>query len=70
VSWERSLGQAVKVIARGLHTGQVHEPILGEEQRTRLEASPEKEPFDGDMGQVTLAWRLAHRWMGQPCLQT
>ena len=42
------LGDAVKVIAKGLRTGQVHEPVLNAEQLARLEASPEKEPFDGD----------------------
>jgi superfamily II DNA or RNA helicase/tetrahydromethanopterin S-methyltransferase subunit G len=42
------LGQAVKVIAKGLRTGQVHEPVLNDEQLAQLEASPEKEPFDGD----------------------
>src|SRR3954471_15451517 len=42
------LGEAVKVIAKGLRTGQVHEPVLNPEQVAKLEASPEKEPFDGD----------------------
>jgi SNF2 family DNA or RNA helicase len=42
------LGEAVKVIAKGLKTGQVHEPVLNAEQLAKLEASPEKEPFDGD----------------------
>jgi superfamily II DNA or RNA helicase/tetrahydromethanopterin S-methyltransferase subunit G len=42
------LGDAVKVIAKGLTTGQVHEPVLNAEQLAQLEASPEKEPFDGD----------------------
>jgi SNF2 family DNA or RNA helicase len=42
------LGEAVKVVAKGLRTGQVHEPVLSAEQLARLEASPEKEPFDGD----------------------
>src|SRR4051812_29439283 len=42
------LGDAVKVIAKGLRTGQVHEPVLNAEQLARLEASPDKEPFDGD----------------------
>ena len=42
------LGDAVKVVAKGLLTGQVHEPILNAEQLARLEASPDKEPFDGD----------------------
>jgi hypothetical protein len=42
------LGEAVKVVAKGLKTGQVHEPVLNAEQLAKLEASPEKEPFDGD----------------------
>src|SRR5947209_3565782 len=42
------LGAAVKVVARGLRTGQVHEPVLSPEQVARLDASPETEPFDGD----------------------
>ena len=42
------LGDAVKVIAEGLRTGQVHKPVLSAEQLARLEASPEKEPFDGE----------------------
>ncbi len=42
------LGEAVKVIAKGLRTSQVYEPVLSGEQLGRLEASPEKEPFDGD----------------------
>jgi superfamily II DNA or RNA helicase len=42
------LGDAVKVIAKGLRTGQVHEPVLNAEQLGRLETTPEKEPFDGD----------------------
>src|SRR5262245_15616156 len=42
------LGEAVKVVAKGLKTGQVHEPVLTPEQLAQLEASPEKEPFDGD----------------------
>ena len=42
------LGDAVKVVAKGLETGQVHEPVLSAEQLARLEASPEAEPFDGD----------------------
>jgi superfamily II DNA or RNA helicase len=42
------LGDAVKVVAKGLKTGQVHEPVFTTEQLAQLEASPEKEPFDGD----------------------
>ena len=42
------MGDAVKVVAKGLRTGQVHEPVLNGEQLAKLEASPEKEPFNGD----------------------
>jgi hypothetical protein len=42
------MGKAVKLYAKGMRTGFVHEPILNTEQLAKLEASPEKEPFDGD----------------------
>ena len=49
------IGSSVKLIGKGLTTGQVHEPILNAEQLAALEATPEKEPFDGD----PLRFRLA-----------
>jgi superfamily II DNA or RNA helicase len=42
------MGASVKLIGKGLKTGQVHEPILNAQQLATLEATPEKEPFDGD----------------------
>src|SRR5712691_1278713 len=42
------MGASVKLIGKGLLTGQVHEPILDGEQVATLEATPEKAPFDGD----------------------
>ncbi|MCX6627998.1 MAG: SNF2-related protein [Candidatus Solibacter sp.] len=42
------IGSSVKLIGKGLVTGQVHEPILTAEQLATMEATPEKEPFDGD----------------------
>jgi superfamily II DNA or RNA helicase len=42
------MGASVKLIGKGLNTGQVHEPILNAEQLATLEATPEREPFDGD----------------------
>ncbi len=42
------MGKSVKLIGKGLKTGQVHEPILNSDQLASLEATPEKEPFDGD----------------------
>ncbi|MFH1743040.1 MAG: helicase-related protein [bacterium] len=48
------MGDSVKLVGKGLNTGQVHEPILNAEQLDQLEASPEKEPFDGDPGRFRL----------------
>lgn len=42
------VGSSVKLIGKGLNSGQVHEPILSQEQLATLEVTPEKEPFDGD----------------------
>jgi len=56
------IGASVKLIGKGLTTGQVHEPILNAEQLAALEATPEKEPFDGDSKRFRLgveALRLA-----------
>src|SRR5690242_17453847 len=54
------VGTSVKLVGKGLSTNQVHELILNAEQLAQLNASPEKEPFDGD----PLRFRLgveAHR---------
>ncbi len=37
-----SMGDAIKLIGKGLTTGKVHEPILNAEQLETLEATPEK----------------------------
>ena len=42
------LGQAVKVTAEGLRSGQVYKFVLDDAQLARLDASPDAEPFDGD----------------------
>ncbi|SHF02732.1 protein of unknown function [Desulfacinum infernum DSM 9756] len=42
------MGDSVKLIAKGLRTGRVHEPILSPEQISQLTLSPATEPFDGD----------------------
>lgn len=42
------MGASVKLVGKGLVTGQVHEPILDADQVATLEATPEKAPFDGD----------------------
>ncbi|MCP4581762.1 MAG: DUF3883 domain-containing protein [candidate division Zixibacteria bacterium] len=43
-----SLGDSIKLVGKGIHTGQVHEPILTNDQIALLKASPEREPFDGN----------------------
>ena len=48
------MGDSIKLIGKGLSTGQVHEPILNAEQLDKLEASPEKEPFDGEASRFRL----------------
>jgi superfamily II DNA or RNA helicase len=61
------LGGSVKLIGKGLHTGQVHEPVLTPEQFASLEISPAEEPFDGDpmrfrLGVEALRLSLAYEY--------
>jgi len=42
------MGDAVKLIAKGLNTSRVYEPILTPDQLITLETTPDTEPFDGD----------------------
>ena len=42
------VGDSVKLVGKGLKTGQVYEPILGADQLALLTATPERQPFDGD----------------------
>lgn len=48
------MGDSIKLIGKGLTTGKVHEPILISDQLSKLEATPEKEPFDGDPSRFRL----------------
>ncbi len=48
ISMTQQMGEAIKIIGKGLRTGQFYDPILSIEQVAKLEASLEKEPFDGD----------------------
>lgn len=41
-------GSSVKLVGRGLKTNQVHELILNAGQIAQLQATPDKEPFDGE----------------------
>ncbi|MDB9539540.1 helicase-related protein [Anabaenopsis arnoldii] len=42
------MGTAVKLTGKGLKSNQVYEPILNAEQLEELQATPEREPFDGN----------------------
>ena len=42
------VGASIKLVGKGLRTGQVHDPVLSPEQVAELEAAPEQLPFDGD----------------------
>ena len=42
------VGDSVKLIGKGLNTGQLYDPILDQKQLEKLIASPESAPFDGD----------------------
>jgi len=56
------MGESIKLVGKGLKTGKVHEPILDIEQLSKIQVTPEKEPFDGDAAKFRLgveALRLA-----------
>lgn len=62
-----TMGGAVKLTGKGLRTNQVYELILNADQLAQLEASPEREPFDGDplrfrLGIEALRLGLAHEY--------
>lgn len=42
------LGAVIKIVGAGQKTGQVHQRVLRLDQLQFLEATPEREPFDGD----------------------
>jgi hypothetical protein len=48
------MGASVKLVGKGLTTGQVHEPILNPDQLAQLTCTAENEPFDGDSQQFRL----------------
>ena len=55
-----SMGDSVKLVGRGLSTGQVHDSILKAAQLTQLSVSANREPFDGDARPFRLGVK-AHR---------
>ena len=61
------MGDALKLVGKGMRSGQVYEPILTSAQLALLEAAPEKQPFDGDarrfrLGIEALRLKLAYEY--------
>lgn len=61
------MGDDVKLIGKGLKTGLFYEPVLNDDQLSKLEIMPEKEPFDGDpfrfrLGIEALRLKLAYEY--------
>ena len=42
------MGEAIKLVGRGLRTGRAYDPVLDREQLARLELTPQEAPYDGD----------------------
>ncbi|MGM0490550.1 MAG: hypothetical protein ACQESR_27815, partial [Planctomycetota bacterium] len=42
------LGESIKLVGKGLESGQVYEPILDAAQLATLDVSAEQPPFDGN----------------------
>jgi len=61
------MGDVIKLIGKGLKTGMFYEPVLNDEQLSKLEVVPEKEPFDGSpfkfrLGIEALRLKLAYEY--------
>ena len=53
------LGDVIKIVGAGQKTGQVHQRVLRPDQLALLEATPEREPFDGDPARFRLGIEAA-----------
>ena len=53
------LGDVIKIVGAGQKTGQVHQRVLHPDQLQFLEATPEREPFDGDPARFRLGVEAA-----------
>src|SRR3990170_5247518 len=53
------LGDVIKIVGAGQKTGQVHQRVLHPDQLQFLEATPEREPFDGDPARFRLGIEAA-----------
>jgi hypothetical protein len=53
------LGDGIKIVGAGQRTGQVHQRVLRLDQLQFLDATPEREPFDGDPARFRLGVEAA-----------
>jgi hypothetical protein len=53
------LGDVIKIIGAGQKTGKVHQRVLRLDQLQYLDATPEREPFDGDPAHFRLGIEAA-----------
>src|SRR5215216_1303404 len=53
------LGEVLKIVGAGRKTGQVHQRVLSIDQLQLLNATPEREPFDGDPARFRLGVEAA-----------
>jgi hypothetical protein len=53
------LGDVIKIVGAGQKTGQVHQRVLRLDQLHFLDATPEREPFDGDPARFRLGVEAA-----------
>src|SRR5258707_2581558 len=53
------LGDVIKIVGAGQKTGQVHQRVLRLDQLQLLDATPEREPFDGDPARFRLGIEAA-----------
>src|SRR6202795_3272765 len=53
------LGDVIKIVGAGQKSGQVHQRVLRADQLQFLEATPEREPFDGDPARFRLGIEAA-----------
>jgi SNF2-related domain/Tripartite tricarboxylate transporter family receptor len=53
------LGDVIKIVGAGQKTGQVHQRVLRLDQLQFLDATPEREPFDGDPARFRLGVEAA-----------
>ena len=54
-----SFAAIIKIVGAGQRTGQVHQRVLRLDQLRFLDATPEREPFDGDPARFRLGVEAA-----------